>query len=113
MLIDLITSTEELLRERQSNGALRELGRGDTQYDAAHWIDTVREYYAAIKSGIKHGLDEEGIRYGQGSTLKDLPSAAARTIKPFSAWPTQFDRPGATAPAARWRRSKSDRQKRC
>jgi hypothetical protein len=78
MLIDLITSTEELLRERQWNGALRELSRGDTQYDAKHWIDAVREYYAAIESGLKHRLDEEGMKYGEGSTLKDLASAAAR-----------------------------------
>jgi hypothetical protein len=64
MLLDLITSMEELLRKRQWDGALRELERGDTQYDAKHWTDAVREYYAAIESGLKHRLDEEGIKYG-------------------------------------------------
>jgi hypothetical protein len=78
ILTQLITSTEEVLRERQWNGALRELGRGDTQYDSKHWTDAVREYYAAVESGLKHRLDEEGIKYGDGWALKDLAGAAAR-----------------------------------
>jgi len=78
LLINLITSTEALLRERQWDGALRELGRGDTQYDAKHWTDAVREYYAAIESGLKHRLDEEGVAYGEGSALKDLVRQAAQ-----------------------------------
>lgn len=77
LLTDLISSTEALLRERQWDGALRELGRGDAQHDAKHWTDAVREYYAAIESGLKHRLDEEGIEYGEGAALKDLAREAA------------------------------------
>lgn len=51
LLIDVITSTESLPRERQWDGAPRVLGRGDAQHDAKHWTDAVSEYYAAIESG--------------------------------------------------------------
>jgi hypothetical protein len=68
----LITSVEEMLRQRGWESALRELGRGDDQYDAKHRVDAVSEYYSALESGLKHRLDEAGISYGAKATLRDL-----------------------------------------
>ncbi len=78
LLIDLVTSAEELLRQRDWAGAARELARGDAQFDEKHWTDAVREYYAATESGLKHRLDEEGLPYGDGAALKDLARLAAQ-----------------------------------
>lgn len=77
LLIDLVTSAEALLNQRHWSGALRELARGDAQFDAQHWTDAVREYYAATESGLKHALDEDGVEYGDGAALKDLSRLAA------------------------------------
>lgn len=37
----------------------------------------MREYYAALESGLKHRLDEAGTSYGGGDSLKALARAAA------------------------------------
>jgi hypothetical protein len=76
-LRDVIVGVEDLLAKRGWARAARELADGDDQYAAGHWIDAVREYYAALESGLKHRLDEAGITYGEGAALKDLAKLAA------------------------------------
>jgi hypothetical protein len=76
-LRDLILDVEQLLAQREWAGAARELARGDDQYREGHWTDAVREYYAALESGIKHRLDESGATYAEGATLRDLAKLAA------------------------------------
>jgi hypothetical protein len=74
---DLILNVDDLLAKRGWVGAARELSRGDAQYRDGHWTDAVREYYAALESGLKHRLDEGGVEYADGATLKDLAKVAA------------------------------------
>lgn len=83
-LAELITSVEELLRRRGWEGALRELARGDHQYEEKHWVDAAGEYYSALESGLKHRLDEAGVPYGEKAALRDLAREAvqARLIPP-------------------------------
>jgi hypothetical protein len=82
-LRDLILDVEQLLAKREWAGAARELARGDDQYRNGHWTDAVREYYAALESGLKHRLDESGATYAEGAALRDLAKlAAARDLIP-------------------------------
>jgi hypothetical protein len=74
---DLIVGVEDLLKKRGWTGAMRELERGDDQYRDGHWTDAVREYYAALESGLKHRLDEAPVEYADGAALKDLAKIAA------------------------------------
>jgi hypothetical protein len=76
-LRDVILSVEDLLAKRGWAGAARELSRGDDQYRDGHWTDAVREYYAALESGLKHRLDDGGVEYADGAALKDLARVAA------------------------------------
>lgn len=76
-LQQLILSVEDLLAQRGWTGATRELARGDEQYREEHWIDAVREYYAALESGLKHLLDEAEAAYADGAALRDLARLAA------------------------------------
>jgi hypothetical protein len=73
----LIRDCEQMLTERGWTGALRELRRGDDEYDKRDWVDAVSEYYAALESGFKHRLDEIGHKYAEGAALKDLARLAA------------------------------------
>ncbi|HEV2771566.1 MAG TPA: hypothetical protein VGV57_01845 [Thermoleophilaceae bacterium] len=66
-----------MLTQRGWTGAARELARGDEQYREGHWIDAVREYYAALESGLKHGLEEGEATYAAGAALRDLAKVAA------------------------------------
>jgi hypothetical protein len=76
-LHDLILDVEQLLASREWLGAARELARGDDQYREGHWTDAVREYYAALESGLKHRIDESGATYAEGAALRDLAKLAA------------------------------------
>jgi hypothetical protein len=76
-LQDLILNVDDLLAKRGWTGAARELERGDDQYRERHWIDAVREYYAALESGLKYRLDESGTNYASGAALRDLAKLAA------------------------------------
>lgn len=76
-MAEAIRNVEELLAKREWTGAERELERGDAQYGAGHWADAVREYYAALESGLKHRLDEHKVNYGSGAALKDLAKLVA------------------------------------
>jgi hypothetical protein len=77
VLSELIVSLEAMLSERGWENVIRELRRGDAQADAKHWPDAVREYYAALESGLKYRLDEKAVAYGQGTSLRDLSKQAA------------------------------------
>jgi hypothetical protein len=74
---DLILNVDGLLERRGWAGAARELARGDDQYRSGHWIDAVREYYAALESALKHRLDEAGVTYSDGAALRDLARQGA------------------------------------
>ena len=76
-LQELILNVEDLLAQRSWTGAARELARGDDRYRENHWIDAVREYYAALESGLKHRLDEAETAYADGAALRDLAKLAA------------------------------------
>jgi hypothetical protein len=76
-LSELVLSVEDLLTKRSWAGAARELQRGDDQYRQEHWIDAVREYYAALESALQYRLDEARANYGDGSALKQLATRAA------------------------------------
>jgi hypothetical protein len=76
-LRELVLDVEQLLAWRGWSGAARELERGDDQYRDGHWTDAVREYYAALESGLKHRLDEAGVVYAEGAALRDLAKLAA------------------------------------
>jgi hypothetical protein len=76
-LRELILAVEDLLAKRGWTGAARELARGDDQYRDGHWTDAVREYYAALESGLKHRLDEAGVAHADGAALRDLARLAA------------------------------------
>jgi hypothetical protein len=76
VLAELITSVDQLLEQRRWQGARRELRRGDSQYDAGHWVDAVSEYYSALESGLKHRLDEATASYAEKAALRDLAREA-------------------------------------
>jgi HEPN domain-containing protein len=78
-LRELIRDTEQMLRDRGWESALAELSRGDRQLEKGDWVDAVREYYAALESGLKHRLDEFGAKYNERDALRDLAKHAART----------------------------------
>jgi hypothetical protein len=73
----VIRSCEEMLDSRGWIAAREELSRGDSQYKDGHWVDAVREYYAALESGLKHRMDEAAVDYGDGDSLKALARVAA------------------------------------
>lgn len=73
----IITSCEQMLVRRGWRQVLVELQRGDTQYNEAHWVDAVREYYAALESGLKYALGDEGASYAEGSALNRLAGRAS------------------------------------
>jgi hypothetical protein len=77
VLPEVIRSCEEMLESRGWTGALTELRRGDQQFQAGHWVDAISEYYAALESGLKHGLDEAPAAYSAGIALRDLARTAA------------------------------------
>jgi len=75
-LREVITGCEQMLQQRGWQQVLVELRRGDTQYAEEHWVDAVREYYAALESGLKYALGDEGASYAQGSALNRLAGRA-------------------------------------
>jgi hypothetical protein len=75
----LITSVEQLVRERNWTGVERELRAGDEQYDKREWKNAVGEYYSALESGLKHRLDEEGIAYSEKAALRALAKTASQS----------------------------------
>jgi hypothetical protein len=75
----LITSVEQLVRERNWTGVERELRAGDEQYDKREWKNAVGEYYSALESGLKHRLDEEGIAYSENAALRTLAKTASQS----------------------------------
>lgn len=75
----LITSVEQLVRERNWTGVERELRAGDEQYDKREWKNAVGEYYSALESGLKHRLDEEGIAYSETAALRTLAKTASQS----------------------------------
>jgi len=76
-LDQVITSCEQMLVRRGWKAALTELRRGDEQYQDCHWVDAVSEYYSAVESGLKYRLEEAGVSFGAGASLRDLAREAA------------------------------------
>jgi hypothetical protein len=52
----IIASCEEILEALGWKQVLVELGRGDKEYRDGGWVNAVREYYAAIESGLQYAL---------------------------------------------------------
>jgi len=77
----VITSCEQMLETRGWKQVLTELGRGDRQYREGHWVDAIREYHAALESGLKYALHDEQTDHadedGEGNGLKKLAGRAA------------------------------------
>ena len=63
VLPELITSCEQLLRDRGWTNALDELRRGDSEFRESHWVNAVGEYYVATESALKYRLTEAGVEY--------------------------------------------------
>jgi len=83
VLAELVTSCEQILRDRGWTSALEELGRGDTQYAQGHWPDAAGEYYSAVESGLRYRLHEAGETPGEATALASLAThAAARGLIP-------------------------------
>jgi hypothetical protein len=78
VLSELITSCEQVLRERGWDNALQELERGDREYRDGKWVNAVGEYYAAVESTLKYRLAEASVPYAPTAALRDLASAAMR-----------------------------------
>ena len=76
-LQSVIRSCEEMLDARGWASARDELSRGDDQYRHSHWVGAVREYYAALESGLQYRLDEAQVSYAPTDSLKALARAAA------------------------------------
>jgi hypothetical protein len=77
VLVELIHSCDQLLESRWWMSALEELRRGDAQYAERHRVDAVSEYFAAVESGFRYRLAEEGAEISSGAALRDLAKRAA------------------------------------
>lgn len=77
VLGELVRDCEQMLEARGWTAALQELRRGDAQYRDAHWADAVAEYYAAVESGLKHRLADDGVKVKKSAALRDLAKRAA------------------------------------
>jgi hypothetical protein len=76
-LSTVIQDCEQMLEQRGWASAATELHRGDVEYRKGNWINAVREYYAALESGLKYALHQENIDYAEGSALRRLAGQAA------------------------------------
>jgi hypothetical protein len=77
VLSNVITSCEQMLRDRAWTSSLDELGRGDARYAEKNWSDAVSEYYSAVESGLRYLIDEAGEEVGEGVALETLAKRAA------------------------------------
>lgn len=55
----LIKNCEGALSTRGWKQALVEVQRGDNQFKEGDWVNAVREYYAAVESGLKYSIGAE------------------------------------------------------
>jgi hypothetical protein len=78
VLSQVIRSCDELVRRRGWDSAAEELQEGDRQYQSKEWTNAVREYYRALESGLRYGLDAAGHPGSPGASLRDLSKAAVR-----------------------------------
>lgn len=76
VLSELITTCEQLLRDRGWTNALEELGRGDARHGERNWKDAVSEYYAAVESGLLYRINEVSENVSETKALKGLASRA-------------------------------------
>ncbi len=78
-LREIIISCEQMLGTLGWKQALVELGRGDKAYREENWVEAVREYYAALESGLKYalGIDDETVE----ESNRALHKLAGRTAK--------------------------------
>jgi hypothetical protein len=72
----LVTSCEQLLRDRGWTDALDELARGDAAYSESNWTEAVREHYSAVESGLRYRITEIDETVADGAALKKLAARA-------------------------------------
>jgi hypothetical protein len=78
-LRQVITSCEQMLEQNGWRTALTNIRNADNEYADGNWVNAVRDYYAALESGLKFALHEEGATYGEGNALKKLAARSAQT----------------------------------
>jgi HEPN domain-containing protein len=75
-LRQVIISCEQMLERRGWHSALEELRKADNEYTDGDWVNAVRDYYAALESGFKFALHEEGKSYSEKNALGKLAGRA-------------------------------------
>jgi hypothetical protein len=73
----VIWTCEQMLERRGWETAVRELSKGDREYEDGDWVNAVREYYAALESGLKYALADAGFAYDDSLALRKLAGRAA------------------------------------
>jgi hypothetical protein len=73
----VIWTCEQMLERRGWETAMRELATGDREYEDGDWVNAVREYYAALESGLKYALTDAGVAYDDTLALRKLAGRAA------------------------------------
>lgn len=76
-LSEVIWSCTQLLEQRGWDTALNELEGGDREYAEGNWVNSVREYYRALESGLKYALADANATYSEGAALNKLATRAA------------------------------------
>jgi hypothetical protein len=71
---------DALLLDHGWTGAATEIAAAEGQFRAKHWADAVAMFYAAVESGLKHRLDEAGVKYGDGAALRALARTAVEAM---------------------------------
>ena len=65
-----------MLERRGWQSALEELRKAENEYSDGDWVNAVRDYYAALESGFKFALHEEGKSYSDKNALGKLAGRA-------------------------------------
>jgi hypothetical protein len=76
-LRQVIRSCEQMLEHRGWESALDELLKADNEYTDGDWVNAVRDYYAALESGLKYALHAEGASFSKSIALGKLAGRAA------------------------------------